>query len=1088
MVIPSPVSRESLCKTRFSSIFYELRLPQWYVLAPFLCYPFSTNYSLQQRLEGNRTIVRYIDSHAGRLANGTGYEVFVLMEYCSGNGLIDFMNTRLREQLTEPEILQIACDIGLGVANMHYLSPPLLHRDLKIENVLISGDGVYKLCDFGSASNILRPPRNSTEFQVLDNDIQSHTTAQYRAPEMVDIARGFPIDEKSDIWAFGVFIYKLCYYTTPFEREGNMAILNARFTFPPKPAYSDRLKRFINVTLSEDPRMRPNVFQCLKELYSMRGMEVPLKDIYTAPTATTWKDAAVPQPIAQASLPVQEQDSSPAESNPFPQRTPEASASSTNPYRNSQTPTSTSSSSLARKTPDVEPEPVSELDDDAEAKYPTIEELSLSLEQQAFNFSPTNASPYTQSNVYTSSFSNLSQGLSVPTVPTVTPAMPISIAPSTTTTAFNSYTSTSGVNNAAGSWNSYQPQVPQPNLSTSYTSPPSVPSSYIDMAWQTPTPRPAMVTPSNPIESRSHTPAAPSYPQVSIAAFSTSSSSSSSEDSTSAIVDSTHTVRSINLNRSSSTASIRRPPSLSQIRKPEETNYFTGQAPQNYDERIQRPRPVSLYVQPSESLLDLNGDVEPVPKRSYSRGAPANEGNLIEPVVTDEKDNLKSLLTGLSEKSKTVMLNNGDLSNADYLKALAEDTTGRSRHSKSPGYAQTMISSSSSSGEDDSYLKARSASRQGKRTSISLKSKINDAFKIFEAPGSRSASGQISRPPRNPEHTNGYMQNRRMSYSTDNLGGYSMQERESSIGSGSNDPETIVRQASFMEAEDASQFERPKQYTLTPTKSALSLGRHNVSSQRSASSNPAYTIQNRIQALINGKSSPPPRTASGYGKYTDDSVRVSPSQASDQRKQYDDPQQQQLQSEAGLYRVKTVSTSAPSAVKKPGLLRSNSGMAIDYSALGRSRHGGEANKDEILVPGNKKISNMKHKSKHIRQLSVISSESSSTDSSAGYDVGSNGNLDGKQAPRLPLKPKHLQSPKRQASDLESQQRFFQQSNGELLLAEQPAAVTNSGGINVTSATTATAAAAKNLMDDRSPGQNGNDDWKEMFNRKYPSLA
>jgi AP2-associated kinase len=68
---------------------------------------------------------------------------------------------------------------------------------------------------------------------------------QYRSPEMIDVYRKQPIDEKSDIWALGVFLYKLCYYTTPFEEVGQMAILNATYKFPSYPSFSDRLKTFI---------------------------------------------------------------------------------------------------------------------------------------------------------------------------------------------------------------------------------------------------------------------------------------------------------------------------------------------------------------------------------------------------------------------------------------------------------------------------------------------------------------------------------------------------------------------------------------------------------------------------------------------------------------------------------------------------------------------------------------------------------------------------------------------------------------------------------------------------------------------------
>lgn len=206
-----------------------------------------TEVETMKKLKGHHKIVTYMDSHASQLKGG-GYEVFLLMEYCSGGGLIDFMNTRLQHRLTEPEILHIFSDVAEGVATMHYLKPPLLHRDLKVENVLIttvSGNKIYKLCDFGSTA----PPRpaatTAAEGRLIEDDVQRHTTLQYRSPEMIDVYRKQPIDEKSDIWALGVLLYKLCYYTTPFEEVGQMAILNATFKYPSYPQFSDRIKKLI---------------------------------------------------------------------------------------------------------------------------------------------------------------------------------------------------------------------------------------------------------------------------------------------------------------------------------------------------------------------------------------------------------------------------------------------------------------------------------------------------------------------------------------------------------------------------------------------------------------------------------------------------------------------------------------------------------------------------------------------------------------------------------------------------------------------------------------------------------------------------
>ncbi|ODA80434.1 hypothetical protein RJ55_03392 [Drechmeria coniospora] len=241
-----------------------------------------------KRLKGHRPIVTYIDSHASEL-KGSGYEVFLLMEYCNGGGLIDFMNTRLKHRLTEPEILDIFADVAEGVACMHYLDPPLLHRDLKVENVLITARGSakrFKLCDFGSASPPRPAPSSVVECRLMDEDVQKHTTLQYRSPEMIDVYRKQPLNEKSDIWALGVLLYKLCYYTTPFEDQGQLAILNASFKYPSLPVFSDRIKKLIASMLRENMEERPTVYQVLKDACAMQGRQVPIQDKYARPSRT----------------------------------------------------------------------------------------------------------------------------------------------------------------------------------------------------------------------------------------------------------------------------------------------------------------------------------------------------------------------------------------------------------------------------------------------------------------------------------------------------------------------------------------------------------------------------------------------------------------------------------------------------------------------------------------------------------------------------------------------------------------------------------------------------------------------------------
>ncbi|CAN3375256.1 hypothetical protein DIRU0_E02256 [Diutina rugosa] len=235
---------------------------------------------VMKTLRHARHIVKYYDSHAERLENGT-YQVLVLMELCPNKSLLDYMNHKIKTKLTEPEILAIMRDIGVAVYEMHRLK--LIHRDIKIENVLIDRHHRFKLCDFGSTSAPIMPPKDQQQFQMLSHDILYHTTPQYRAPEMIDLYRGIPIDDRVDIWALGCFLYKLCYYTTPFEASGDIAILHASFQFLQTPQFSGDLKNLIIIMLQENPLFRPNIVQVLQLVAKMSRIdfnEMGIEDFY----------------------------------------------------------------------------------------------------------------------------------------------------------------------------------------------------------------------------------------------------------------------------------------------------------------------------------------------------------------------------------------------------------------------------------------------------------------------------------------------------------------------------------------------------------------------------------------------------------------------------------------------------------------------------------------------------------------------------------------------------------------------------------------------------------------------------------------
>lgn len=231
-------------------------------------------------LIGKPNVVQYFDSNALRNPKQQGgYEVLLLMEYCPNNSLLDYMNQRLASKLSEAEILKIMYDITLGIAQLHYLDTPLIHRDIKIENVLVDSQNNFKLCDFGSTTKCPTVAYTHQEIVLLSQDIYIHTTPQYRSPEMIDLYRYLPVNEKSDIWALGIFLYKLLFYTTPFELTGQYAILHSKYDIPTN-NYSPQLVNLIVIMLSENPYSRPNIYQVLFAICSILNTEIPINDKY----------------------------------------------------------------------------------------------------------------------------------------------------------------------------------------------------------------------------------------------------------------------------------------------------------------------------------------------------------------------------------------------------------------------------------------------------------------------------------------------------------------------------------------------------------------------------------------------------------------------------------------------------------------------------------------------------------------------------------------------------------------------------------------------------------------------------------------
>ncbi|XP_056102787.1 AP2-associated protein kinase 1 isoform X10 [Rhinichthys klamathensis goyatoka] len=245
---------------------------------------------IMRDLVGNKNIVGFLDSNITAVGSGDVWEVLILMDFCRGGQVVNLMNQRLQTGFSEPEVLQIFCDTCEAVTRIHQCKTPIIHRDLKVENILLHDRGHYVLCDFGSAIN--RPQNPQTEgVAAVEEEIKKYTTLSYRAPEMVNLYGGKVITTKADIWALGCLLYKLCYFTLPFG-ESQVAICDGSFTIPDNSRYSHDMHCLIRYMLEPDPDVRPDIYQVSYFAFKLARKECPVQNIDNSPIP-----AKLPEPI-----------------------------------------------------------------------------------------------------------------------------------------------------------------------------------------------------------------------------------------------------------------------------------------------------------------------------------------------------------------------------------------------------------------------------------------------------------------------------------------------------------------------------------------------------------------------------------------------------------------------------------------------------------------------------------------------------------------------------------------------------------------------------------------------------------------------
>lgn len=186
---------------------------------------------------------------------------YMLFEYVSGGQLLDYIIQH--GSLREHHARKFARGIASALQYLH--ANNIVHRDLKIENIMISTSGEIKIIDFGLSN-------------MFDARTQLHTfcgSLYFAAPELLKASPY--VGPEVDVWSFGVVLYVLVCGKVPFDDE-NSSVLHEKIK-QGKVDYPQHLSIEVISLLSKmlvvDPRRRASLKQVVEHHWMIRGYDFP---------------------------------------------------------------------------------------------------------------------------------------------------------------------------------------------------------------------------------------------------------------------------------------------------------------------------------------------------------------------------------------------------------------------------------------------------------------------------------------------------------------------------------------------------------------------------------------------------------------------------------------------------------------------------------------------------------------------------------------------------------------------------------------------------------------------------------------------
>ena len=193
---------------------------------------------------------------------------FISTEYIDGLTLRQRME---RTQMSLGEKLDVVLQVAGALAEAH--AAGIIHRDVKPENIMLRGDGLAKVLDFGIAKLTDReatPAKTEGLTRALVNTEPGRFigTVEYMSPEQV---RGLEVDGRTDVWSLGVVLYELLAGLNPFASKTSSDCIASILEREPAPLsrYSadtpEELQLIVKKALTKEKEDR---YQTVREMLS----------------------------------------------------------------------------------------------------------------------------------------------------------------------------------------------------------------------------------------------------------------------------------------------------------------------------------------------------------------------------------------------------------------------------------------------------------------------------------------------------------------------------------------------------------------------------------------------------------------------------------------------------------------------------------------------------------------------------------------------------------------------------------------------------------------------------------------------------